>query len=543
MGCKPETALMGLTREIVWRKDAGGGRKAKDMRKSDKRTPALMFQGACSNAGKSVLTAAYCRMLLQDGYRVAPFKAQNMSLNSFVTPDGREIGRAQATQAMAARLEPDARMNPVLLKPSSDVGTQVIVLGEPVGHMNVKEYFAYKPKVFEIVKQAYDELAQEYDVLVLEGAGSPAEINLKAHDIVNMRMAEYAGAAVVLVGDIDRGGVFASLVGTWELLDPWERELVAGFCLNKFRGDASLLQSALDYTTTRTGRPFFGVAPHIADLGLPEEDSVSFKEAPGFGARVELAADCIDAAVVDLPHISNFTDFDSLKFEADVQVRLVRRVEDLQTAPDVLLLPGSKSTVDDLAYLRERGLAEAIVGVADAGRTEVVGVCGGFQMLGEKIVDPAAVESDKGGAPGLGLLPMVTEFGKDKILSRVCGRHAASGAEVYGYEIHHGRTRAAGAKLRGLRTVETIFREDGAPLGFARDTNDDRAPVWGTYLHGVFDADDFRRWFVNQVRARKGLGAGAAAPASYNLAPALDRLADVIREHTDWKSLYKTIGL
>ena len=290
---------------------------------SKKAAKTIMFQGTSSNAGKSVLTAALCRILQQDGVQVAPYKSQNMSLNSFVTRDGKEMGRAQVVQAQACRLEPDARMNPILLKPNSDTGAQVIVLGKPVGNMNVTEYIDYKPQAFAVAKQALDELRAENEVVVLEGAGSPAEVNLKRHDIVNMAMAQYANAPVLLVGDIDRGGVFASFIGTMEVMEEWERALIAGFVVNRFRGQKSLLTEALEYTQRHTNRPVFGVVPYLRDLGLPEEDSVSFKAVPSDTS--DIASDCVDIAVVDIPHISNFTDYDALRIEPDVRVRIVRQ--------------------------------------------------------------------------------------------------------------------------------------------------------------------------------------------------------------------------
>lgn len=317
-------------------------------------TPALMLQGTSSNAGKSILTAAFCRILLQDGYRVAPFKAQNMALNSHVTADGLELGRAQAVQAAACRLDVDVRMNPVLLKPNSDTGSQVVVMGRPVGNMRVREYMAYKPVAFDAARAAYDSLAADVDVMVLEGAGSPAEVNLKAHDIVNMAMARHAEAKVLLVGDIDRGGVFASLVGTMELLDPWERDLVAGFVLNKFRGDATLLSPAYDVVTGRTGKPFLGVVPWLHDLGLPDEDSVSFRETlAGRAPDVPAGGGMLDIVLVDLPHISNFTDLDALRREPDVAVRVVRSPEQLGS-PDAIILPGSKNTLGDRGITQKR---------------------------------------------------------------------------------------------------------------------------------------------------------------------------------------------
>lgn len=508
---------------------AGAGRKAK---------PALMLQGTSSNAGKSVLAAAFCRIFLQDGLSVAPFKSQNMALNSYVTPDGLEIGRAQAVQAAACRLEPDVRTNPVLLKPNSDTGSQVVVMGRPVGNMRVREYVQYKAKAFEQARKAYDSLAAEHDIVVLEGAGSPAEINLKQHDIVNMQMANYAQAKVLITGDIDRGGVFASLVGTWELLDPWERNLVAGFLLNRFRGDASLLDPALEYVTARTGVSFFGVVPYVGQLGLPEEDSVTFKEAlrgqAGYAGAGKEKDELLHIVVIDLPHISNFTDVDALKAEPDVCLRVVDSVEALLAygQPHAVILPGSKNTLGDLATLRRNGLADALFRLVQQG-CSVVGICGGFQMLGEKLADPDAVESDSGRCEGLGLLPVDTVIGTEKTLSRTSGVHVPSGSAVHGYEIHHGKTVATG-------DVTTFIRGDGdAALGIASPSG----KVWGTYLHGVFDADEFRRAFLDDLRVKAGMQPAGRVLAPYSIDSALDRLADVVRASVDMRAVYNVLGL
>lgn len=503
-----------------------------------------MIQGTCSNAGKSVLAAAFCRMLRQDGFRVAPFKAQNMSLNSFVTADGLEMGRAQVTQAQAAGLEPDARMNPILLKPSSDVGSQVIVMGKPVGVMRVGEYVRYKPTAFQAVQRAYDSLAAESDVIVLEGAGSPAEINLKAHDIVNMAMARYAGATVVLVGDIDRGGVFASLVGTMELLEPEERELVAGYVLNKFRGDASLLAPAYEFMQQRTGRTVLGVVPHCDALGLPEEDSVSFKsgQAPACARFADRKSADIAIAVADLPHISNFTDGDALAGEPDVSIYRARTPDELAGA-DVILLPGSKNTLADFDWLQATGMADAVIAAAVHG-VEIVGICGGFQMLGATIADPHGLESDRDSAHGLGLLPVHTTMGRGKTLVRRSAVHLATGERVTGYEIHHGATElahAAGSMVHeDSPPAQIAFRtEDGAVLGYASY----EGRVWGTYLHGLFDADAFRRRWLDAIRTRKGLAPVGRIVAPYDIEPALNRLADLVRQNVDWRFLYERIGL
>ena len=489
-----------------------------------------MFQGTSSNAGKSVLTAALCRILLQDGYRVAPFKSQNMSLNSFVTRDSGEMGRAQVVQAQASRLDPDVRMNPILLKPNTDTGSQVIVLGKPVGNMEVLDYVRYKPKAFEAAKEAYDSLAREFDVIVLEGAGSPGEVNLKHHDLVNMQMARYAKAPVLLVGDIDRGGVFASFVGTMEVLAEWERNLVVGFVVNRFRGKKELLDDANEYTRRHTGRPVFGVVPYLSDLGLPEEDSVSFK-CGLFDENPCRDGDCVEIAVVDLPHISNFTDFDAFRAEPDVRLKIVRRESDLNE-PDAVIIPGSKNVIGDMEYLVVSGIAGRIRELTDTDRTELVGLCGGFQMIGAKIADPYEIESAGRTLEGLGMLNMTTVLARTKTLTLAGALHLESGLMVRGYEIHHGQSEPDG--------VEPLLEHpDGRSIG-ARSPN---RRIWGTYLHGIFDADEFRRWFIDRLRAQRGLPPYGRVLAHYNLEPALDRLADVVRESLDIARIYKLVGL
>ncbi|MDF1613347.1 cobyric acid synthase [Desulfurivibrio dismutans] len=530
-----------------------------------RRAAAIMLQGTGSDAGKSIMAAALCRILLQDGVRVAPFKAQNMSLNSFVTRDGLEMGRAQVVQAQAARIDPDVRMNPVLLKPSSEVGSQVIVNGRPVGNMKVAEYIAYKPQAAAAAHRAYDELAAEYDVIVLEGAGSPGEINLKSHDIVNMEMARYAAAPVLLVGDIERGGVFASLVGHFELMEPWERELLAGYVINRFRGDASLLDPALEFMISRTGRPVLGVVPYLSDLGLPQEDSVSFKQ--GLYTRKSTGPADLRLAVIDLPHISNFTDLEPFLAEPDVAIGLVRRPEELGEA-DVIILPGSKNVIADLAFLRRTGLDVAITEAVTAGKCEIVGICGGFQMLGRTIADPLGLETVTGnpdinstsrsndqhqspppqattatannGEPasppatatcrvtGLGLLPLETTLAPEKTLVQRRFTHLASGLEVHGYEIHHGQSQVEGAPaLQDGPTPEGACSPNGL--------------IWGSYLHGIFDADHFRRWFIDRLRQRRGLTPLTKIQAPYDLEPAFDRLAATVRQALDMEQIYRLL--
>jgi len=485
-------------------------------RPKKRRAPALMLQGTASNAGKSVLTAGLCRLLARAGYNVAPFKSQNMSLNSGVTADGLEMGRAQIVQARACRLAPDARMNPILLKPTSDLGSQVIVLGKPVGTMRVGEYIQYKPTAFAAAKDAYDALAAAADVMVIEGAGSPAEVNLKAHDIVNMAMARHAGARVLLAADIDRGGAYAGLLGTMECLPEDERAFVAGYVLNRFRGDATLLAPANAFLRERTGRDVLGVVPYLPDLGLPEEDSVTFKDGGALPETPPTEAGFLDIAVIDLPHVSNFTDLDAFAAEADVRVRRATTAARLGR-PDAVIIPGSKNTLADLAWLRKSGLAAEIAALAATGKTEVVGICAGLQMLGETVADPLGLESGRGEAAGLGLLPLATSLAADKTLALTNAVHESTGLPLRGYEIHHGVT----TPRDGLAVA--VRREGGDPMGYARSD----APVWGAYLHGIFDADGYRRAFCDGLRRRRGLEPMTRLTA-YDIEPALDRLADVI---------------
>jgi len=491
-----------------------------------KKTPAIMFQGTCSDAGKSILTAALCRILLQDGFSVAPFKAQNMSLNSFVTLDGDEMGRAQVVQAQAAHLTPDCRMNPVLLKPNSDTGSQIIVSGKPVANMSVLEYNDYKPKVWESVCRAYDSLSAEHDVMVLEGAGSPGEVNLKADDIVNMRMAKYAESPVLLVGDIDRGGVYASFVGIMEVLAEWERSLIAGFIVNKFRGQASLLETAHSYVHLHTGKHVFGVVPHLMNLGLPEEDSVSFKKG---SFNVRRNGEHIEIGLINLPHISNFTDVEPFLEEPDVALRVIEKKGDLG-APDAVILPGSKNVINDLEFLQKSGLFDALKEYYQRGG-EIVGICGGYQMLGRTISDPFQMESTLGRIEGLRILDIETVIEKDKNLTRKSGIHIPSGMPVSGYEIHHGISSADDSPL--------LEFEDGSSCGTSVDT----ATAWGSYLHGIFDSDTFRSWFIDKLRLQKGLQTRGGVLAPYDLESEFDRLAQVVRENVDMDGIYSLLKL
>jgi len=496
--------------------------------------PALMFQGTCSSAGKSLLTAALCRILRQEGFSSAPFKAQNMALNSGVTPDGGEIGRAQILQAQACGLEADRRMNPILLKPNSETGSQVIVLGRAQGNMDVGAYIRAKRQLQGTVHAAYDSLAAEHDIMVLEGAGSPAEINLKAHDLVNMAMARHAHAAVLLVGDIDRGGVFAALSGTMDLLEDWERSLVRGLVINKFRGRRSLLEPGLDWIQERTNRPVLGVVPYMPSLGLPEEDSVTFKQGRMYSEARHAAA--LDVACLDLPHISNFTDLDPLAAETDVALRLVRKPEDLGQ-PDLLILPGSKNVITDLEFLCQTGLAKAIQRLAGMHRTRIIGICGGYQMLGVMIEDPLGVESSSArSVAGLGLLPVRTVLAREKILRRTRATHCWSGLNVYGYEIHHGHTEPVDETDTAL--VCSLHTADGRALGHGlRD-----AMVWGSYLHGIFDDATFRRCLLNELSGGGEKYSDPGGPG-WDLEAGLDRLADGVRAHLDIERILRIMGV
>ena len=490
-----------------------------------KHKPSLMLQGTCSNAGKSVLTSAFCRILLQDGYNVAPFKSQNMALNSFVTADGEEMGRAQVVQAAACRLQPDVRMNPVLLKPSTDTGCQVIYMGHPVDNMAVGKYFNYKAQIFDKVKAVYDSLEKDFDVIVLEGAGSPGEMNLKKSDIVNMNMARHSESTVLLAGDIDRGGTYASFIGTVESFLPWERDLLKGFLVNKFRGDASLLQAAHDYVEDFTGKPVLGVIPYVRDLRIPEEDSVAF----GLTRPCEKFSETLDLAIIALDHVSNFTDFDPFEIEPDIKLRKVRNLKDLGS-PDIIVLPGSKNVIGDLQVLRRQGMDGAIIELVKQG-SWLIGICGGLQMVGSIIEDPHQLESHSGSEPGLGLLPLITVLREDKQLFQTTAYWLPEDMELSGYEIHHGETTCSDDALI------TVVSEDNRPIGFAAER------VWTTYLHGVFDDDAFRRKFIDMIRHDRKMVPLQEIQAGYDIQDAIDCLADTVRESVDIDRIYQLMGL
>ncbi|KXZ26760.1 cobalamin biosynthesis protein CobQ [Leptospira santarosai] len=496
-----------------------------------KTTPAIMMQGTASNVGKSVLTAAFCRILAQEGIKVAPFKSQNMALNSFVTSDGKEIGRAQALQAQAAKISPDVRMNPILLKPSSEKDSQVIVNGIPVGTMDFKDYTEYKSIAFEEVKKSYDSLSSEYNMIVIEGAGSASEVNLKKNDIVNMRIAEYAKAKVFLVGNIDHGGIFGSILGTMETLSEWERKLVSGLIINRFRGEKELLKTGIEYLEEYTDKPVLGIVPHLQNLDLPEEDSLEFKS--GALDDTSESKGRIDIALIDIPRISNHTDIDALKSEPDVRVRIVRTRKDLGE-PDVLILPGSKNAITDLDYLRNVGLADRIVALAQNQKTDIVGICGGYQMLGRNIFDPYKVETDRGSTKGLSLLQIETVLEKDKSLRQTTATHIPTGCEVEGYEIHHGKTDSVGENTRVI-----FLNGKTEVLGHSDLTG----RIWGTYIHGIFDKDEFRRNYLDRIRIRNGKPPLINIQVHYDLERSLDKLAEHVRRSLNMNLIYQSLGL
>lgn len=493
---------------------------------------AIQICGTGSGVGKSILAAALCRIFLQDGYQVAPFKSQNMALNSFVTEGGEEIGRAQALQALASRIKPTADINPILIKPTSNTRAQIILHGKPVKSMSVYEYKDYKKLVFGRVKESFKRLRDKYEVVVIEGAGSPAEVNLKSHDLVNMKIARLAKAPVIIVGDIDKGGVFAWLIGTWQLLSEDERKMVKGFIINKFRGDKRLLRPGITFLERYTGIKVLGVVPYLRDLKIPEEDSLpeeSKKKAFVSGRKVKISVVC-------LPHMSNFTDFDAFKLEPDVALEYVKGREELDS-PDAVIIPGTKNTIEDLDYLKSCGLADKIVSVFRSNPAAVlVGVCGGYQILGEKIYDRKNIESRRREIDGLGILPVITEICSGKVLSQVTASHLFSGDEVRGYEIHHGRTKIKGSSRPLFKIIrlgnKKVGRRDGV---MSRDGRS-----WGTYIHGVFDNDTFRRHFINDLRKRKGWRVSDAV-GNYNVDGEIDKLASAVRGNIDLDMLYKIL--
>ena len=565
-----------------------------------KRAKAIMIQGTMSNAGKSLIAAGLCRIFHQDGYRVAPFKSQNMALNSFITEERLEMGRAQVVQAEAAGIKPSVLMNPILLKPTTDVGSQVIINGKVSSNMTAREYYKHKKQLIPVVREAYDKLSEDYDIIVIEGAGSPAEVNLRDDDIVNMGMAELADAPVLLVGDIDRGGVFAQLYGTIELLEDYEKARIKGLIINKFRGDKTILDPGLDILKERTGKDILGVVPYM-DIVIDDEDSLSERlnvkryintsRKTDYGIYKDISvsdkrnADIhpadpstekrnhemifteeylsrtfIDIVVIRLPRISNFTDFTALSTEPGVSLRYVTKVQELGE-PDLIILPGTKSTIRDMEWLRATGLEAKILQKHHAG-TMIIGICGGYQMLGESIVDESGAETVPGtAARGLGLLPVVTEFAEEKTRTRVTEELSGlsgefselNGKSVTGYEIHMGKTYVAGPQDSGNDSVGNSGEDmsvdseqkycDGEITASKREYS--HVNVFGTYIHGFFDSDELREAFLQILFGKKGIKREDITELRYEdfKEQQYDKLASVLRESLDMSKVYGIMGL
>lgn len=499
---------------------------------------AIMVVGTMSNAGKSLLTAGLCRVFNQDGYKVAPFKSQNMALNSFITNEGAEMGRAQVVQAEAANIEPSVLMNPILLKPTSDSGSQVIVNGEAIGTMRAGEYYAMKHTLRPRVQEAFDALASQYDIVCIEGAGSPAEINIKKDDFVNMGMAKMAKAPVLLVADIDRGGVFASIYGTLMLLEEDERAMVKGVIINKFRGDVEILRPGLKMIEDKTGVPVIGVLPML-NVDIEDEDSLSER----ISGRSEV--NLVDIAVVRIPRMSNYTDFNVFELIPGVSLRYVQNVRDLGN-PDMIIIPGTKNTIGDLKWLRQSGMEAAILKRASNG-TVIFGICGGYQMLGKNISDPYGVE-EGGDTPGLGLLEVETSFIEHKRTIQMEGRFGQvkgifselSGMPLFGYEIHSGVTKFP--EQEALTTIHPIH-EAGDDMTEGSQNITYKMNVYGTYVHGVFDGDGIAVKIVEALLAKKGLRMDDIKTINFAdyKRQQYDILADSVRANLDMPKIYEIL--
>lgn len=543
-----------------------------------------MIQGTGSHVGKSILVCALCRILKQDGYRVAPFKAQNMALNSFVTKDGKEMGRAQVAQAEAAGIEPTIEMNPILLKPTGDCGSQVVIMGKPIGNMTAREYYQKKSEFVSIIKEAYHKLKNQFDIIVIEGAGSPAEINLKDGDIVNMGMAEMASAPVLLVTDIDRGGAFAWLVGTLELLTADERDRIKGVVFNKFRGDKGILQSGLDMLENRIKKPVLGVIPYIHNISIDDEDSVSLEylgdndrnrvnndltEQPclnqvqnrdqGSGVWGQNTGDkyltpdrryltpFIDIVVIKLPRISNFTDFNIFTHEKDVRVRFVDKAKNIGK-PDLLVIPGTKNTVGDLMFLGKTDISKEIINLSKQ-EIMIIGICGGYQMLGRRINDPHHVESSRDSIPGLGLLDTVTTFAREKqtyqVKACMLGHENLFRVddEITGYEIHMGKTAYNGHN--SVIPFARITERAGKMVNILDGCISADGNVVGTYIHGIFDNDCFRRKLIDYLKVKKGFKPSNGCNSDFKAIKErkYNELANIVRGNMDMNMVYNILKL
>lgn len=498
----------------------------------------IMIQGTASSVGKSLLVAALCRVFYQDGYRIAPFKSQNMALNSFITEEGLEMGRAQVMQAEAAKIKPRVAMNPILLKPSTDQAAQVIIMGKAMEHMKAADYQKLKPQLKDTVRDIFQQFQQEYDIVVIEGAGSPAEINLQEHDLVNMGMAEIADSPVILVGDIDRGGVFASLYGTIMLLPEGQRSRIKGVIINKFRGDIKILEPGLKMLEDLIGIPVLGVIPY-SNINLEDEDSVTDRFQRHTQGDKKIKID-----VIKLPHISNFTDFHIFDTYPEVNLRYVKAGQGLADS-DLIIIPGSKSTIADLEYLRESGLDQEII-KASKGGTMIMGICGGFQILGKTLYDPQGVEGSSKKINGLGLLDIETIFEAEKVTTQVTGMIESQGLPfsstkgsmmVKGYEIHMGRTTLG----KGARPFITITESLGRPVNYQEGAVDESQRIFGTYLHGIFDEVEFTRELVTNLLEQRGLSAQAGERISLEAykEQEYERLAEIFRSHVNMEKIYQ----
>ncbi|MBM7557116.1 cobyric acid synthase [Halanaerobacter jeridensis] len=497
-------------------------------------TKSIMIQGTASNVGKSILTIALCRILTQDGYQVAPFKSWNMALNSYVTNNGAEIGRAQAVQADAAGIDATADMQPLLVKPKGEGQAQVIVRGSPRGDFGVdRKNQDYINWALEVIDDSLTALSQQFEALVLEGAGSPAEINMKEQDLANMKVAKLKQTPVLLVADVNRGGALAAVVGTLKLLEPADRDLVQGIVLNKFRGDFELLEPGIEFLEEKTGKPVVGVLPYCHDIKIPDEDSVSLANLSSTKAEIKIA-------VINLPHLSNFTDFDALALEPKVEVDYVSAEADLSDY-EAVIIPGTKNTTADLKYLKDTGLAAKIIKAAED-EIIVVGICGGYQILGQKLLDPNLTEGDDKALTGLGLLDLETTFREEKATHQVQaavndGYEFCSAQKISGYEIHMGQTQRGA----GVEPLLTITERSGEKVTMPDGAVNQANLVWGTYLHGIFDNDQFRREWINYLRQQKGLAklAGDSIEQRKELEASYDALAEMVRENLDLELLYR----
>ena len=504
-------------------------------------TGSIMFQGTGSDVGKSVLTAAMCRIFARAGYDLAPFKSQNMALNSHITKKGKEIGRAQAVQAEAAMINPTVDMNPILLKPNEDNNSQVIFRGQPYKNMTAKEYFAHHDKAYSIIENSLNNLHDEYEIIVMEGGGSPAEINLRENDLVNMSVAEIRDTPVILVADIDKGGVFASIVGTLELLQPEERERIKGIVINKFRGDVTRFNSGVEFIEEYTGKPVLGVIPYAQEINLPDEDSIY---QASYGENDFDRESNLDIAVIYLPHISNFTDFDYFSHEPGVRIRYVKDKNKLGN-PDLIIIPGSKNTIEDLNYIQKTGLVKTIIREHE-NDTPIIGICGGYQMLGREIYDPLHIETKRERVEGIGLLDLKTVLSSEKITTQVEAEDLGrlpfwQGMEydaLKGYEIHQGRTELDS----NLEYLFKIKRNEIESKIYDGAINTEKT-VWGTYLHDIFKNDEFRRSLINYLREQKGLNpindeirsAREEREKNYN------QFADLVKNNLDMEKIYEIV--